>query len=239
MRKPLTLKLMHKLLLILSFGLLYCNMYGQEAQNVTVRNNKVDISQISPEYQQIFPDFRSAQIVYKGMTPIKCMANYNFLLDEILYVDGRGEKMAIANPGDLKEVVIDGRKFVYSPKGYLEIIEKGDASLSYKWICRISGKNREGAMGLKTDAPGIYQMKRISFDAKEWNMAVDEEVVTHVEVRAYLLKNDKLIQIKGLQSFLKAFHENRELIKSYAESNQLDLKKEVDLRKLVGYANGL
>lgn len=213
-------------------------LYSQANQKVVIDNNKVAAEQLNPEFQQIFPDFRSARIAYKGLSPISCKANYNFLLDEIHYLNEKGETMAIANPLDLSFVMIDNRMFIPGKKGYYEVIEKGDVSLVYKWVCRIRSKSREGALGLSTDAPGVYQMNRISFDSREWNTKVNEEGLASVEVIPYLKTKNRIIPVTGQGSFLKAFHD-KESLRKYFEINTVDFHKEADLRQLTVYGNAL
>jgi len=171
--------------------------------------------------------------------PIKCKLNYNFLLDEILFINEKGEKMAIANPQDLSYVLITDRMFIPSEKGYFEVIENGNVSLVYKWICRISKISKKGALGLSTDAPSVYQLNRFSFDAKEWKMGISEEAVASVEVQPYLRTDSKFVNLKGVQSFNKAFHDKKSEIKTYLEQNTVDFKKEADLRMMTRYCNTL
>ncbi len=145
-------------------GCIFC----QTPQKIILDDNKASVSDINPELQLIFPDFRDGSIHYKGKRPIECKLNYNFLLDEILFLNEKGEKMALANPEDVLNVSIADRVFIPTAKGYFEVIEDGKASLVYKWICRISKAGKEGALGISTDAPSVYQLNRFSFDAREW-----------------------------------------------------------------------
>lgn len=214
-------------------------LISQESQKIKIDNNKASAESIRPELQQIFPDFRNARISYKGMRPISCKANYNFLFDEIMFINEKGEKMALANPGDLLQVMIENRTFVPSPKGYFEVIESGDVSLLYKWVCRITEARREGALGLSTSAPSVYQMKRISFDSKEWNMEVDKEALASIEVIPYLKAASGFISVKGPQSFKRAFRSKQSEITEYLDKNHVDFRNEADLRRLIKYCNSL
>jgi hypothetical protein len=212
---------------------------GQTPQKIQIDNNKASSEGIKPELQQVFPDFRNGQIYYKGKNPIKCMLNYNFLLDEVLFINEKGEKMAIANPEELKYVLITDRMFIPSPNGYFEVIEKGTINLLYKWHCRITETRKEGALGLSTDAPSVYQMNRISFDNKEWNMEIDKEAVASVEVIPYLNKESKYVLLKGAKSYFKVFKGKKSEIKRYLDQNPVDFRKEADLRKMTKYCNSL
>jgi hypothetical protein len=229
---------MNKILFPLLLLIIPAVLYSQESQSILIGNNKVAADQLGPEYQQIFPDFRTSRVFYKGLSPINCKANYNFLLDEIHYLDEKGDTMAIANPKDLSYVMIGDRMFISSEKGFLEVIEKGDVSLVYKWICRIRSKSREGALGISTDAPGVYQMNRISFDSREWNMKVNEEGLASVEVLPYLKTKSRIISITGETSFLKICH-NKDSLRKYLNENPVDFHKEMDLRRLTIFVNSL
>jgi hypothetical protein len=213
--------------------------FGQTPQTITMDNNKLSIKDVKPELQYIFPDFQNGSVILKNHPEVKCKLNYNFLLDEVLFIDETGKKMAIANPQDVLQVYIADRLFIPASKGYFEVIEKGTVSLVYKWTCNIVEKGKEGAMGISSDAPSIYQMNRMSFDAREWKLDVDKEAVIAVEVVPYLKIRSKYIQVKGARDFLKAFPGNSSRIKDYIEQKPVDFKKEADLRRLTKYCNSL
>lgn len=212
---------------------------GQANQTITLKNNKVSSEDIKPEFQYIFHDFRSGSVCYRDNKIINCQLNYNFLMDEILFINAKGEKMAIADPKDLSYVLIANRKFIPTPKGYYEIIESGDISLVYKWICRISPTKAKGALGLSTDAPSIYQENRFSFDNREWKMDVDKEALASVEVIPYLKIKSKFVSITGAQSYYKTFRGKNSEIKIYLEQNPVNFKKEADLRRITRFCNSL
>lgn len=227
-----------KMLILYVFLIAPVFMYAQGNQKVLIKNNTVRSGQLNHEFQQIFPDFRNARVVYKGLSPIRCKANYNFLLDEIHYLNEKGDTMAIANPQDLSYVMIEDRMFIPNQKGFYEVIEKGNVSLVYKWVCRIRSVSREGALGISTDAPGVYQMNRISFDSREWNMKVNEDALASVEVIPYLKTKSRMIAVTGEGSYLKAYH-NKEPLRKYLDNNPVDFHKEADLRRLSVFANSL
>lgn len=97
--------------------------YAQTPQTVTMDNNKVSSRAIKPELQFIFPDFEPGRVVLKDRKVINCKLNYNFLLDEVLFIDENGKQMALANPHDVLPVFIVNRLFIPISGGYYEVIE--------------------------------------------------------------------------------------------------------------------
>jgi hypothetical protein len=225
----------------LLIGLFIIPLYasGQTPQSVKLNNNKISAESIKPELQYVFPDFQSGRVVMKNKSQVKCQLNYSFLHDEVLFINDKGEKMALANPEDISEVYIANRLFIPELKGYYEVIERGTVNLVYKWICNITEKGKEGALGITTDAPSVVQMNRMSFDAREWKLDVDKEAVVSVEVVPYLKIKTKYIIIKGAKDFYRAIPGKKEEIKLYISQNSVDFRKEADLRRLVEYCNTL
>ena len=212
---------------------------AQTPQTITLDNNKVSSDVINPELQYLFPDFQTGRVVIKDMPVINCQLNYNFLLDEVLFIDENGKKMALANPQDVLQVYIGNRLFITTSKGYFEVIEREPISLVYKWTCNITEKGKEGALGLVSDAPSIYQINQISFDARTWKLDVDNKAVVSVEVIPYLKIKSKCVSVKGAKDFLKAFPGKSSEIKLFIKQNPVDFKKEADLRRLTKYCNSL
>jgi hypothetical protein len=212
---------------------------AQPSQTITMNNNRISAKDVKPEFQYLFDDFQGGRVVMKDRRSINCQLNYNFLTDEMLFIDEKGKKMALANPDEVLHIYIGNRLFLPTSKGYFEVIEKEPVSLLYKWTCNVADKGKEGAMGLTTDAPSVYQMNQFSFDAKLWKLPVDKQAVVSVEVIPYLLVKTNPEIIKGEKDFLKAFPGKRSQIKSYIEENPVDFRKEKDLRRLIKFCNSI
>lgn len=230
---------MKTLYIITGLFMIHICVGGQEPQTIMMDNNKISIDRVKPELQYIFPVFQNGLVILKNHIEVKCQLNYNFLTDEVLYIDEKGEKMALANLDDVLQVYIGTRLFIPISKAYYEVVEKGTVSLVYKWNCNIVEIGKEGALGILTDAPSVYQINQMSFDAKTWKLDVDKEANLTVEVIPYLRIKSKCIPIKGEKDFLKAFPGKNFEIKRYVDQNHLDFKKEADLRRLTIYCNSL
>lgn len=212
---------------------------AQTPQTIKLDNNKVSSKAIKPELQYLFADFQNGKVIMRDSKIINSKLNYNFLTDEILFIDAKGTIMALANPHEVTDVYIGNRWFITTNKGYFEVIEKGTVSLLYKWICNFTDAGKEGALGIAKDAPGMYQMNQISFDARTWRLDVDKEAVVTVKVIPYLRIKSKNVLIKGGKDFLKAFPGKRNEIKMYIDKNPVDFRIETDLRRLTKYCNSL
>ena len=103
----------------------------------------------------------------------------------------------------------------------------------------ITDKGKEGALGITTDAPSVYQMNQISFDARTWKLDVDKEVVVSVEVIPYLYVKSRCVPVKGARDFLRSFPGKNSEIKDYIKDNAVDFRKEADLRRLTRFCNSL
>lgn len=226
------------LFLIFLFAVSTC-LVSQTPQTITMDNNRISAESIKPELQYLFPDFQAGRVILKENIVVKCQLNYNFLLDEMLFIDENGKRMALANPHDVLKVFIGNRLFTATSKGYFEVIENEPISLLYKWTTNIVEKGKEGALGLVSDAPSIYQMNQISFDARTWKLDVDNKAVVNVEVIPYLKIKSNCVLIKGPKDLYKAFPGKRSYIKLYIEQNPVDFRKEADLRRLIKYCNSL
>ena len=234
--KPKNMKKLYYLLILV---IITTGAEAQTPQTVILDNNRISAKDVKPELQYLFPDFQTGRVVLKDRRSINCQLNYNFLLDEMLFINENGKKMALANPQDILHVYIGNRLFVASDKGYFEVIEKEPVSLVYKWTCNISEKGKEGALGITTDAPSVYQMNQISFDSRTWKLDVDKEAVITIKVTPYLKYKSKFIPVKGMKDFFRAFPGKSSYIKVYLAHNPIDFKKEADLRRLTKYCNSL
>jgi hypothetical protein len=214
-------------------------MLAQDPQVITLDNNKTTANVVNPELQYLFPEFRDGNVTLKKGKPIKCKLNYNFMTDEMLFIDEKGSKMALANPEDILSIYIGNRMFIPVSKAYYEVIEKAAISLVYKWTTNITEIGKDGVLGIVTDAPSVYQMNQMSFDNRTWKLDVDKKAVVTVVVVPYLLIKSKCVRIQGWSDFAKAFPGKKSEIKLYLDQNPVDYKKEADLRRLTKFCNSL
>ena len=119
------------------------------------------------------------------MELIPAKLNYNRFLDEMHFIDIRGDTLNIANAGTIKFIRINVDVFYYD-NGYVKFIkDTDDIKLASKQTLVVSGRNKIGAYGMANPTSAIDSYGTLHDQKKQ--------VQAHSKRRCYTGKKNTLL----------------------------------------------
>src|SRR5688572_33049904 len=103
-----------KPLLLLFFILIgYTDLLAQDSTYVTIKtgNNVGDVLSSADIYY--FPQFTRGEVFFRGGTKATAKMNYTRLHDQMLFIDAKGDTLALAEEKTIKFIVVDQDTFYY------------------------------------------------------------------------------------------------------------------------------
>ena len=117
-----------------------------------------------------YPQFVTGKVFLKSGDSGMAKLNYNRLLDDMQFIDPKGDTLNIANAATIKFIRIDGDVFYYD-NGYVKLIKDTNGiKLGGKQTLLVAGKDKIGAYGMANptsaidsygtliDTKGIYKL---------------------------------------------------------------------------------
>ena len=228
---------------ITSIGFLILFPITLSGQNLKEIKLSADIpanEQIPNEYQFVFPTFMQGTIAFPNSAPSRAKFNYNFLFDEIQYINAKGEKMTMANPEEMISAVINKRVFIYRNKGFYEVIETGKISLLLKRHCFLYMENKPVGYGMTSSTSAVNSASYITSEgSREYKLTESGVYTIKLDSSYWISDGRKIFNALTLKNYKKLFSKNETEIDSFFKANQINMKQEADLRRLVDYCNSL
>lgn len=225
--------------MLLLFVLTYC--YRSHAQDSTViikagrsLNESVSMSDL---YQ--YPQFVTGKVFFKPGDSGVAKLNYNRLLDEMQFIDPKGDTLSIANAGTIRFIHINNDVFYYD-NGYVRLIkETNGLKLAGKQTLRMSGKEKIGAYGNANPASAIDSYGTLIDKKNIYKLVPNEDIILTKKTEYYF--GDKYNRFVGAtrKNLLKQFSEKSETLNAYLKENNVDLNSREDLEKLLLFLAGL
>ena len=95
-----------------------------------------------------FPQFLPGKVFFRDGTTYDARLNYHRLYEQILFIDQKGDSLAIGNPAETRLITIGNDSFYYSRNNYLEHIESYPSfRLAVKQVLKEVDQQKNGAYG--------------------------------------------------------------------------------------------
>jgi hypothetical protein len=219
---------MKKLRSILILSALYCSVAAIAQENL---NNGL-----------LFGKFMSGTVIYKNMTQVSALLNYNSVEEEMLFKTPDNSIMALDNPSSVAAIVIGNRRFVYAQKDafYEEISAGKDNSFYILWKSKLISQGKGSAYGGRSGASAITNIGSHQGRGADYSrLNLDEKFETKTEQYFYLKINDKYKLFNSAKSLGKLFKGHEAEIEEFAKQQNTDFKKTSDIAEITEYCYSL
>ena len=211
--------------------------HAQYDKRFTVKAGSSVAEVLSAEEIYRYPDFIDGLVVYNDGTFINSALNYNIVLGEMQFINGRGDTMVIANSPDIKMVAFASDTF-YVNEGYLEVLE-GDTNIMLlaKNFVKLMDVRNQGAYGTSNPSGAVDNYTSISAgnNTSTMNLKVNQDMVYSFNTDFYIKKRSSDYIPVRKNVLLKIFPDNKDEIKGFLKDNHINFTDVSDLVKLTGF----
>lgn len=220
-------------LLCLLFSLVVFPAVAQE-DVFTVQPGEKFADAIPDAARYYLPRYEKCQVAMKDGRSGTLLLNYNFLFEEMMFVDAKGDTVSVISPGEFKYFVLGKDTFFFDKMYLRDIGTYGDYRLAVRTYFDVSDVKKQGPLG-GTTSVGIDVMRRTdatdNFGPRE---LVAREVTTVKKYRLYFVGNEANgFERATKKNILRLYRKKSEQIRSYINDNHINYNKEEDLVKLL------
>ncbi|MES1217461.1 MAG: hypothetical protein ABUT20_18275 [Bacteroidota bacterium] len=211
------------------------NLFAQAqiTETVTVKAGEDVATVLSSHGLYKFPSFKKGIATLKDGSTAGALMNFNVYLNEIQFIDPKGDTLAIADPATIDSITIDTNLFYYK-KGYLQVVANYNAAklVMKQKISFIPVKI--GAYGAQSPGASIDSYGILSTPlATDNHLTLNQDIVVKKETIYSLIYKKYRDSPATHAGFLSVFPDNKKGIDDYIAANKIDFKKESDLKKLL------
>jgi hypothetical protein len=225
-----------KALLLLFFILIgYADLSAQDSTLVTIKTGErvTDVLRSSDIYY--YPQFIYSKVLFKDGTVVDPYMNYNRLYDQMLFINEKGDTLALTDEKNIEFIVNDWDIFYYN-KGYMRLIADDSViKLAEKQVWEVADIRKMGTHNRPTTTVAITSLSHFSNGrdaAKSKELIMNEEIVLRKETEYYFGDKYNNFVRASKKSLLNRFHKEQQSIESYLNENKVNFDKRNDLEKL-------
>lgn len=214
----------------------FCAAVAQQKDPIVINPVKHNEGELTSRMYQ-YPQFTQGKAFYKDGSETNASLNYNYLNNQILFIDAKGDTLQLVNAENFSKIAIGVDTFLYYNKMFVRQVTKNPSyNLFVKRSLEIGAKEKKGAYGTYSGTSSTTQINQISVDrSRPVDLAVDENT-TYIFKDYYFVSGrfDKFYPAtkKGIYSL---FAKNEKDLKEFIEKNETNFNKKEDLEKLLEY----
>ena len=218
----------------------FCFVWGfaqqDDKKTLVVNPLKDDLDQMEKKVLK-YENFTQGKLVLRDSTVFEVKMNYHQILDQLLFINPKGDTLAISQPENIAFASIGTDSFFHFKKvGFLQqLTHYPGFNLTARRTLKYIGRENKGPYG-------IYSPVNSSVSQPEY-------VVGDLELLRKMRPDEQLLFVNNVQYFISdrfrnffpatkknifnLFSKNESELKAYFKENDVNLNKRADLEKLM------
>jgi len=221
------------LLLFILIG--YSDLSAQDSTIVTIKAGEKINDVLTAADIYYYPQFTSGKVFFKDATKTGAKMNYNRLFDQMLFIDQKGDTLAVADEKTIKFIAVDKDTFYYD-EGYMRLIaDNGIVKLAEKqiWVMadvrKIGSHNRPATSFAVTS---ISNLTDVTARAKSHDLLINEDLLIRKETLYYFGDEYNHFARASKKKLMLLFPKIQRRLQNYLKENKVNFDKKDDLEKL-------
>lgn len=213
---------------------------GLAAQNgkpfLVLAGTKVE-DYILMEERYCYPEFTAGRVIFKNGTNTEARLNYNYLIGEMQYLQGK-DTLAIANETDILQIVIGGDIFVMH-KGFMELIYNGKVPVALKQYFKQMEVIKKDSYGSAGSNSATDSYNSIQTDGQTYKLILNRDRIFKKIAEYYLAASSGEFVPFTKKKVLQLFPQKKKTIEAYLKLNEVDFNLREDLIRFAEYLSEL
>ncbi|MBG9376460.1 hypothetical protein I5907_09465 [Panacibacter sp. DH6] len=190
-------------------------------------------TKISEHGKYRFTAFKQGRIYYDYGKSASAKFNYNYLVEEMQFINPDGDTLSIANPEQVKYVVFDSAIYYYN-EGFIELVKNLDSvKIGKKQKLKIVYE-KIGAYGQPTNSSAIDNNKFYLENNTFYRLTINQDAIIKKQTTWYIISDKEERPVEADKAgFTKLFPQHKDDIKVFTKENNDALKTADGLARLL------
>ena len=213
----------------------YTGALAQKKTFVTVKagNNIMDVLPMSEIF--FYPQFVNGKVFLRDGRVSETKLNYNRLVDEIHFIDKKGDTLALNGETNIKFIAVGNDTFYYD-QGYLRVLSPGNSvKLATREVWIISETRQLGAYGSTNNSVSVIAFKSMHEGGRLYDLVVNEDVILKKQTKYYFGNHFNQFVQATKTNLLTLFPKEEQRIAKYLKENRINFNDKSDLEKTVQF----
>ncbi|MBA2746214.1 MAG: hypothetical protein H0U44_08325 [Flavisolibacter sp.] len=190
----------------------------------------------------LYKEFKEGKVVFKDSVSTTGKLNYHRLFGQILFINQKGDTLALSKPETFDHVIIGTDTFFYYQKGYVQqLTHYPKFNLSLKQTLKYIGKEKKGAYGSYSATTSVNSVSDLNVNEPEMTRLykADENSVYTFNNQFFIADRFNNLFEASKKNIFDIFSRHEKEMKNYIRINKIDLGKQRDLEKLMAFVHSV
>ena len=216
-----------------------CSIHAQDNSTIIVKAGKSIYESVSTADLYEYPQFIFGKVYFKPGDSATGRLNHNRLMDQMHFIDFKGDTLSIADPATIKSISINGDVFYYD-NGYVKLIKEDNTiKLVTKQTLSVVGKEKTGAYNATSSTSAINTYSSFTSDGKVYKLVPMEDMILKKQIQYYFGDKYNHFVLANKKNLLRLFSKQNGALTVYLKENDVDFTNREDLEKLLQYLANL
>lgn len=213
----------------------FCTAQKKEFVTVKAGTRLLDVVPFAERYR--YPTFITGKVYYKSGTFSDAKLNYNLLSGDMDYLQA-ADTLAIANPADIRMIVLAGDTF-FVDKGYLELMMDGKVQVGLKKFYQLKDVLKKDSYGSASSASATESYGSLQTQGQAVKLISSEDRVFEKVYKYYLATPGSGFVLFSKKKVMQLFPRQEAVIKDYLKKNKADFDSGDDLLRFAAFLQTL
>lgn len=214
----------------------YSNLWAQDSTLVTIKTGSRITDVLTTTDIFLYPQFISGKVFFKNGTKATAMMNYNSLDDQMLFIDPKGDTLALKDEKTIKFITLYKDTFYYD-EGYIRLIASNSAvKLAEKLIWEVADIRKIGSHNRPSTTFAVTSYSTLTDRlGKTHDLILNEDLVLRKKANYYFGDAYNHFVHAGKKKLLMLFPKEQNSLANYLKENKVNFDKKDDLQKIVQF----
>jgi len=221
-------------LLFLAILMNYFNASAQDATLVTIKAGSSIKDVLTTTDIFFYPQFITGDVVFRDGRKVTAKMNYSSLFDQIMFINPKGDTLALTDENTLKFVALDNDTFYYNA-GYIRLVTSNSAvKLAEKKVWEVADVRKIGSHDRPANTFAVTSYSTLTDGFGETRQLVlNEDMVLRKKAKYFIGDKFNHFVPADKKNLLLFFPKNQKSITNYLKENKVDFSNRDDLEKIV------
>ena len=227
---------MKKQLLFLLLLMGKSSIWAQDSTIVTIKTGSSINEVLTPTDIFLYPQFISGKVFFRDDTKAGAMMNYNSLNDQMLFIDTKGDTLALKDEQIIKFIAIDNDTFFYD-EGYIrQVAGNSIVKLAEKQIWELIDIRKIGTHNRPSTTFAITSFSSVTDRfGKSHDLLLNEDLVLRKKATYYFGDKYNHFAPAAKKNLLLLFPKKQNSLANYLKKNNVKFGNRDDLERVTQF----
>jgi hypothetical protein len=220
---------------------MFCTFtFSQDDKVIRINPLKSGTEELTSQIYK-YPEFLEGLVVFNDSSSAEAKLNYHQVFGQILFINQKGDTLALANPATTRLVKIGTDSFYFHDKSFLHKLTqlKGN-NLAVKQTIKFVGREKAGPYGTYSSTSAANSNSTVTVDDQITQyIGLDQNTVYKFKNEFYFSDRFNNFFRASKKNFFNLYSRHEKALKEYIKQNPVDYNSKGDLIRLLNYANSL